>query len=364
MQVVLASPDHKDVSQGELPPWAGYMYILPADIPVPTTWSAAELTLLGSTSLESAVAAKLELLAREFDNIRIKTSHIAFWEEVFRNCFTLRDWIWLDAVFRSRSFELPDSGESLVPCLDLVNHSKDSTTYFRQDSGSGTVHLVWREGCSLSAGEEVTINYGKDKSAAEMLFNYGFIDPNSSVQGLVLPMDEALEEYSNFPSLPEKLRVFNSLPKLELEIDTQGVARWSSPFVNLMCLNKEDGLEFKVTERNGQRFLSMLWQGADVTSMASMVSVLTNVHPLRNVFQYRAISIVADVVEKQLKMLRKQDSNLSSQTDCIRAHILQLAFQLRTYETNILEKSLSTLKEQMKTLSVDENVMAFLNTQR
>lgn len=121
----------------------------------------------------------------------------------------------------------------MVPCLDLVNHSSQATAYFEENE-KGEVVLYLRKGCAVTRGEEITIDYGQDKSPAEMLFSYGFID-QSSTTSLVLP----LLPLDDDPLATAKLHAFGTPPKLELAKDENDIPHWTAPFVYLMCLNEE-----------------------------------------------------------------------------------------------------------------------------
>lgn len=122
----------------------------------------------------------------------------------------------------------------MVPCLDLVNHSSQANAYFDENS-EGEVVLYLRKGCVVPVGSEITIDYGQEKSPAEMLFSYGFIDPNSAARSITL----LLEPLEDDPLAIPKLHAFGTPPKLKLEEDESGVPHWTAPFVYLMCLNEE-----------------------------------------------------------------------------------------------------------------------------
>ena len=112
-------------------------------------------------------------LQREFETLQEKTSEIAWCQKCWWEQETLKfsDWVLLDALYRSRCLELPNSGECLVPGLDMANHSSQANTFYEPNSKNG-VALVLRPGVKLEAGAEVTISYGSSKSDAEMLFSY------------------------------------------------------------------------------------------------------------------------------------------------------------------------------------------------
>lgn len=358
MQLVLALPSHNEDVTESPAAWTQYIGLQPPDVPVPTMWSEAELLLLRSTSLDSAVDAKMVLLAREFATIQTKTHDIPFWRELLSRDITLRDWIWVDALQRSRSFDLPYSGVAMVPCLDLANHSIANTAYWRQEPNSEAVTLLLPKGSSISAGEEITINYGKDKSAAEMLFNYGFLDSSSAVQSLVLPLDKMLEEVKWDPLLEAKLRIFNAAPMLELSVDENSKVRWSAPFLHLMCVHEQDGLAFKTEERQGQQSQRMLWRGKDITSMADMFDVFINAQDVREIVQFRVASLLLGFVQKQLDGLR--DGPQASERR-VRQEVLQAALQLRSIETDILERCMRALEPEREQLLPDKGVTACTN---
>lgn len=78
------------------------------------------------------MSAKLTSLRKEYDDLRTLTFDIAWcracwWEE---ELLEFGDWILIDAWFRSRSLEIPDTGESMVPALDMVNHSAKPNAYY------------------------------------------------------------------------------------------------------------------------------------------------------------------------------------------------------------------------------------------
>jgi hypothetical protein len=354
MRLVLSSNHRQNGTQDATEAWTAYIGLQPSDVPVPTTWSNAELSLLRATSLESAVAAKTAMLNREFATMQAKTSAIPFWKQIFSDTITLRDWIWLDALFRSRSFELPMLGECMLPCVDLANHSTSNTAYCHQDPETGNVTLALHDGCSLSPGEEVTISYGKDKPAAEMLFNYGFIDSSSTIQSMVLALDDMLEPQAGVdPLLEAKLQVYNSAPTLELKVDEKGRCRWSAPFLYLLCVNEQDGLSFREEKHEEESSLKMLWRGRDITRRAGMFSIFINSQDIRQVVQFRTVSMVLGMVEKQLGRIRVEQSRPEGE---VRGEVLQAALQLRSIETAILESSFRALTDERDQLLNDESV--------
>jgi hypothetical protein len=314
---------------------------------VPTLWTEDERFLLQGTSLEAAVNAKISALDAEFGLIVEKSSDIACWNDLLwqHGSVSFTDWIRLDALYRSRCLELPRSGESMVPCIDMINHSAAPSAYYDENLKDEVV-LLPRPGVNLSKDDEVTISYGDSKSAAEMLFSYGFIDPESKADSLVLP----LTPFPDDPLAKAKLVAFGQGPKIHVARDGDGAIRWGSDFAYLMCVNEEDGLEFRILQdRDGGQQLRVFWQEEDVTDRTSGFEELIRTHPFSAVFRLRVVTVVQETLQTQLERLRSStppDTPSSLQReDCFK-----MALLLRQIETNILEDAIKTLEEEVSTV--------------
>ncbi|KAJ3570839.1 hypothetical protein NPX13_g5595 [Xylaria arbuscula] len=335
-QLVLSSPDYAG-GQGAATAWTQYMKLLPAHVPVPTLWSASDLSFLRGTSLQFAVTAKLAALAKEFDHIRDATSDLPQWSALIEaGEITLSDWILVDALYRSRSLALPRSGEAMVPCLDLVNHASPATA-----------------GEKVARQEEITIDYGHDKSAAEMLFSYGFIDSDSNAKSLVLPVRPMEDD----PLAKAKLYAFRSAPILKITDSETGVPQWEAPFIYLMCLNDEDGLHFKVLQENdGSQDLRMFWQDADITRDAESMETLIDGHELCQVFRLRAVTVALQMIRQQLDVLKDNSTQALNEG----THIVLVASRLRAIEQDLLERALKMVEQENNRLLEEESVKAYL----
>ncbi|KAK3946018.1 hypothetical protein QBC46DRAFT_424983 [Diplogelasinospora grovesii] len=372
VQTALASRSSQPAA-GVSNPWTEYLKFLPAIIPVPTLWTEDELHLLRGTSLEAAVGAKLSALEAEFDAVRESSSGIPCWNEMLwvENTVSLGDWILLDALYRSRCLELPRSGESMVPCIDMVNHSASPTAYYDENSKDEVV-LSMRPGTNIFKGQEVTISYGDTKSPAEMLFSYGFIDPGSTAQSLVLP----LEPFPDDPLAKAKLVAFGEPPKIHMSRSKDGTTvDWKSPFAYLMCVNEEDGLEFRVLqETDGSRQLRVFWQDQDVTTRTTDFGPLIQSHQLSAILRLRVATVIQQRLQDQLDRLTFSHipdvqplaagyGNSSPREACIEASLL-----LREVERGILETGIQSLEKQVSAvdpsleLMADENVVAYLGS--
>ncbi|KAK4041793.1 hypothetical protein C8A01DRAFT_34171 [Parachaetomium inaequale] len=368
VQTVLASRSgHSAV--GVSNPWTEYLKFLPETVLVPTLWTEDERLLLRGTSLEAAVDAKISALDAEFGLVQEKSSDIISWNDLLwaeGASVSFTDWIRLDALYRSRCLELPRSGESMVPCVDMLNHSAAPSAYY-DETPKDEVILLPRPGTTgIPKGAEITISYGADKSAAEMLFSYGFIDPGSTADSLVLP----LAPFPDDPLAKAKLVAFGEAPQIHVAREEEeagnGLAavRWASAFAHLMCVNEEDGLEFRVLQQtDGARQLRVFWQEEDVTDQAGEFEALVQTHPLAAVVRLRVVTVVQEALRAQLERLGSAvavpaaaaASPQQRREDCVRAAML-----LREIETKLLEAAVETLEEERSSLLTDRNVVAYL----
>ncbi|CAK7267772.1 hypothetical protein SEPCBS57363_002760 [Sporothrix epigloea] len=428
-------------------PWTDYVRFLPADVPLPTMWTDAELHLLQGTSLESAVRAKLLALEREFGQLRERSSAIPFWDAALWNRkspLQLQDWILVDAWYRSRCLELPQLGASMVPCIDMANHSCTPNAYYedrtavpagRADAG---VVLLLRPGQHVAALDEITISYtgskadgmsvdGGVKPASEMLFSYGFIDPDSVRHSLVL----SVQPFPDDPLGEAKRHIFGGpAPCLEIEhLDVDGGKdsdsdsdsgelnsqlpariRWTCPFAYLMCVNEEDGLNFRLRQQtDGSKQLRMFWQDNDVTDSAREFEALTGTHELAPLFRLRVVTVLQEMIEAQLECMQaaggdqmkddsddgdedevmeaeyeggqpshgpqdnksdsENDGNDENDTDMadgnislgvVRNSVAEQAAILRDIESKILSSALETLEAERSDLLLNSTVLAYL----
>ncbi|POR32621.1 SET domain protein [Tolypocladium paradoxum] len=344
-------------------PWTEYARFLPRPIPVPTMWADAERLLLNGTSLQAALDAKVSALADEFDELREATEALPFWNAILweQSTASFDDWVLADAWYRSRCLELPQIGDAMVPGLDMVNHSSSPTAYY-DVNGNDDVVLLMRPGCTAPRGQEVTISYGEAKSAAEMLFTYGFIDRDSAARELTLHLDP----FPDDPLAKAKLHVFNGLPTVKLSQDGQTV-KWDSPFTYLMCLNEEDGLEFRLLQdTTGQRQLRLLWQGDDVTERAAEFEALIQGHDLCEVFKLRAVAVLHERVETQLASIKggPPEDQLQPLVEAglLKEECVDVARALKEVEGPVLEAATQALESEKSILLAHDHVVAHLGS--
>ena len=348
VQLARGNPDLPSGTRIVSHSWTDYLKFLPEDVLVPTQWSTEERKLLDGTSLRRAVTAKLSSLTAELDYVFDKSCNMPFWYSVLWETEPRRvqDWIMLDAWYRSRCLELPRSGVSMVPYLDLVNHSKHATAYYDEDAMDEVV-LKLRPGVSVAKGEEITISYGSEKPAAEMLFSYGFLEPSDTEKGgsLVLPFDADPDD----PLAKAKLVAFGEPPKVIVRVDQEGAATWECPFAYLACVNEEDGLDFRLLQDvEGNRELRVFWLDQDVTARVKNFEAVIKGHPIYAVVRLRAVTILQGCLEHELRQLHTPDfyDTLSSNPE-VREHCKVAAAALREIEGGIIEKAVAGMEQEV-----------------
>ncbi|KAJ3483653.1 hypothetical protein NLG97_g7256 [Lecanicillium saksenae] len=349
-------------------PWSEYIKFLPTDIPVPTLWLEPHQMLLRGTSLEDALEAKTTALENEFDKLRDASAALPFWNTFLweSDGATLSDWLLADAWYRSRCLELPQASHAMVPALDMVNHSAGSATAYYEEETSGDVSLRIRPGANVLAGEEINISYGDGKSAAEMLFSYGFIDPDSKTRQLTLH----LESFPDDPLAMAKQRVFGGPPTVTLNQKTgeeNNDKLWESSFVYLMCLNEEDGLDFRILQDDaGDRQLRLFWQDDDVTERANDFETLLQDHPLQPLFQLRAVSVIQERAASQLEKLEAAPSGDQLEplvaAEIIDQEHVNVVSTLKDIERSVLEAVVAELEEEKSRLVEHESVVAYFGS--
>ena len=301
------------VSVGASSPFTQYIQFIPSDICIPTCWDPAQCTRLQGTSLVAALASKVKHLQREFDLLRDATSSIEwcqqYWWDSESESLGLNDWKHVDAIYRSRALDLLGT-DAMVPCVDMANHASGRDTLARYDlDADGNAILVLLEGKRCGPGDEVSITYGDEKGACEMLFSYGFIE-HSMRSARELYLD--LEIPSDDPLKLAKQAIALSAPGFRLFTDGTSVG-WEGPFVWLICVNEEDGLGFRILQTNDDtRELQLLWKGAEIANLSQLDAILRS-EPLWDIFQLRAVTVLQARVEIQLTLLANDQSHPCSE---------------------------------------------------
>lgn len=324
--------------------------MLPQHVLLPTFYTEEERDLLFGTSLQDALDQKLRSLEKEFDQLQEKTQEIpwcqSYWWDAESGRLTFEDWMLVDALYRSRALDLPGSGHAMVPCIDMANHAAGAETvalYETDEAGRAILQIY--PGKKLAKGEEVTITYGDEKGACEMLFSYGFLEPQmSNARVVFLDLDIPDDD----PLRPAKKAANNEAPGVRLFDGSNGSPGWESGYVWWACINEEDGLDFRVAQENdGKRQLEVLWkdQRIDPSQLAEVLRHDAN----WDVFHLRAIVLLQERVALQASYLEASGgSMLENQEELgIRNIVFASIRQLRALEGSLLSRLHRVLEEQV-----------------
>ena len=335
------SPVNTSSIMGALSPWTQYVQYLPADIPLPIFWKDSEREALQGTTLYPAVVAKLKSLEREFNHLKSSISSIDWCQQWLNTSVSFDDWKQVDAIYRSRALDVPGTGHAMVPCIDMANHAAGDGTIALYDTDSnGNAVLLLREGKTLRANDEITITYGDEKGACEMLFSYGFIEPGMT-NARELFLDLEIED--NDPLKLAKKSMFDPVPGFKIFL-RDGRVRWEGSYVWLMCINEEDGLEFRLMQKNdGGKELSLDWNGTTVSDLIDLEGYLRQ-SPAWDLFHLRAIVVLQSRVEHQLMYLEKTESSDSEEIRRLRELEETLLFQAyEEFEEQVIPALLSAI---------------------
>ncbi|KAJ5904466.1 hypothetical protein N7504_006849 [Penicillium tannophilum] len=347
-------------------PWTEYIKFLPSSFSLPTFWSEEERELLRGTSLEAAVDAKWNSLQKEFEFIHQATEDIAWcqqcwWAESLDE-LTFEDWRYVDAAYRSRMLDLPGSGHSMVPCVDMVNHMTGAAVTALYDADfDGNAILKLRDSKTLQQGEEVTISYGDEKSASEMIFSYGFLDSDmTETTQVMLQMNSSKDD----PLGMAKRMICKDTPGIRLSTSRDptdltssngsGKIVWDSPLVWWSSVNEEDGLKIGIAQTtDGGRELEAHWKGEKIQSPDQLHHFIT-IDPLVDIFQLRAVVLVLERVEAQISLLNETNQvldhlreNPTALNSMFRPEIFGMVSRLRQLEGALLQKAVEELMQQV-----------------
>jgi hypothetical protein len=185
-----------------------------------------------------------------------------------------------------------------------------------------------------------------------MIFSYGFLE-DAMVSGNELFLD--LHPSEDDPLGMAKTRVSNAAPGVKFSekgahSDQLHGVEWYSDFIWLVCVNEEDGLEFRVLQTNdGGRELKTYWKEKELQDTSKLKEILQE-DPLWEVFQLRAVVLIQRRIEEQLQVLYEtsnDDRFELGHNEQIRKGPRDLALRLRALESKLLEKAYSGLDDEV-----------------
>lgn len=328
---------------------------------LPTFWTTSELKLLIGTTLAPAVSAKLSSLRREYD-LLCSTAENTRWYKIVQDHLNLDDWYQVDAMYRSRALDFPNIGHCMAPCIDLANHAsgEDTIAIYERDADRDAV-LLLREGKEVKEGAEVTITYGDEKGACEMLFSYGFLDENmESAEALFLSL--TIPDSDVFQRA--KINIADCAPGFKLiDAGDEGID-WTGDFIWLLCVAEDDGLRFELAQTlEGESEMEAFFQDRELQGGAGELRTMLAATDLWDVYRLRAITILQQRVLDQLQLLfRTQDEVDASPhgggTE-VRETVYESAMTLRRLEFELMEKAYETFQKEVRnTTSVQAKWMS------
>lgn len=340
-----------------------YVKSLPLEL-LPTFWTSNELQLLVGTTLAPAATSKLRSLQREYDLLCQSASQTR-WYSIVRDHLDFDDWLQVDAMYRSRALDFPGIGHCMVPCIDLANHSAgESTIAIYERDSDGNAVLLLRDDKAVKAGEEVTITYGDEKGACEMLFSYGFLEiDRQSAETLFLSL--TIPDTDTYRTT--KMRIADCAPGFKLIAASDEMIEWDGEFIWLLCVNEDDGLRFELARTiDGGEELQAFFQDHELTGEAVVFQLhdLLRKSQLWDVYRLRAVATLQQRVFDQMQILYSTQGDVEAvahgeDTD-IRDRPYEQAMQLRRLEFEFLERAYEQLEQQKLELAESEVVGKYL----
>ena len=363
----------------------------------------------------------MRALEREFEVLRARTLAIPWCAKVWwnyddddndgqeqgqghsklmeRRGLQFSDYLRMDALYRSRALDLPGTGHAMVPCIDMANHaSRGRTKALYETDGDGNAVLVLADGVGrIEEGEEITISYGDDKGASEMVYSYGFIedemqgarqlfldlemqedDPLARVKRVVcgeapgVRLFEKEEEVSSRQRDGEELK---DEPGRRVEEGGRrrggGKIDWESAFIFWAVVNQEDGLDFtrifppSTTSASSDTTppedptIQCLWHN-DPFPPSDLVPLLRQ-SPRYDIFLLRALTLLHHRIQQQLSKLRISEepfNELVDQTDTlVRIGVYRTIEKLRRLEQGLLERADEEIEGRIQGLMEESEVV-------
>lgn len=231
----------------------------------------------------------------------------------------------------------------MVPYLDLANHaSGDQTVAVYDLDREGNAVLMLREGYTLAIGDEVTISYGDEKGACEMLFSYGFIEHGmSNAQALFLDLDISDDD----PLASLKRNFADCAPGVKILDAGDAEVDWKSDYIWLLCVTTDD-FNFAVARLNDGTEEIQASFGDQQVSGAAELSRLLGQSKLWPVYRLRAVTLLQERVFEQLKLLTGTEHDTTA--DTIDLDRQKTAERLRTLEADLLYLAYENFEKQAR----------------
>lgn len=146
-----------------------------------------------------------------------------------------------------------------------------------------------------------------------MIFSYGFLeDSMTSARELFLDLDIPDDD----PLRLAKKAVSKSAPGFKIFAKDAAID-WEGDFVWLICVNEEDGLDFRLLQTiDGEKELRVFWKDQEISDVSKLRSLLEQEQHWE-IFLLRAIATLQNRVEEQLLALERSKESLSTTTSTV-----------------------------------------------
>eukprot|EP00040_Diaphanoeca_grandis_P033383 m.204474 g.204474 ORF g.204474 m.204474 type:complete len:495 (+) comp32888_c6_seq1:275-1759(+) len=171
--------------------WKPYLDTLSENFTIPLLWDKTKVAHLQSPS----ILKESEGLHKHLnDTLHLLSTHLfKKYPKLFKKSKFRPKWLkWAISHLYSRAFTVADSTYPrlsdwgvLIPFGDLMNHRKTTTGEVRQTYSEKEDHFEFNASMCYTAGAEVEISYGAEKSSALFYSNYGFLASDYNTQDYV-----------------------------------------------------------------------------------------------------------------------------------------------------------------------------------
>lgn len=316
---------------------------------LPTFWSPDELQLLVGTTLAPAVSAKMNSLRKEYDLLCTNAANTR-WYQVVQDHLQFDDWVQVDSMYRSRALDFPQIGHCMAPCIDLANHAsgRETVAVYEKDAEENAI-LLLRDGKKVDEAEEITITYGDEKGACEMIFSYGFVDDNmESAETLFL----SLIIPDTDPLRLAKMDFADAAPGVRVVDAGNGQITWAGDFIWLLCVSEDDGLRFEIARTvDGGTEIDAFFGETQLTGGATELHRLLAETELWDIYRLRAVALLQQRVFDQMQILYTTEDAVQAthhgDTSDVSDRVYDMAVKLRRLEFDLLNTAYEAFEQQV-----------------
>jgi hypothetical protein len=302
--------------------------------------------LLGSTNLGHVARVEFALIKNIACILVESGSLIGKEEDIYEKL------LWARGVEISRSF--PPSlgsptaaGPVMLPILDLCNHSPSSSiewTRYLLVEGEEE-HVCFRTTSQILKDTEICINYGKDKSNEQLLWNYGISLDDNIADTVTFNVSVNLDSEGKCKQMVD---LFSSVG-VKAEADGQKLSILSTILHPLQAARRQ----CMMTDPSTLRAIPILMMNDD--EIKSIGSVLDkegfNGFPV----EADSIEMMCEIMEAKLEKLEVAENNIENHTYQTKedgvdeTHRRRLATLYRRGQCNILEEALQEMSSLLGT---------------